>query len=191
MNYFSNAASFLVETFLGLYVLAVLLRLLFQLTRADFYNPFSQVLVKITNPPLLPLRRVIPGLGGVDLASVVLLIALQMLKLYIVLALGGSAAAAPLGVLVISLAQLIQLTVYVFFFAILIRAIMSWVNPYSGNPFMDLISSLTEPLLRPARQIIPSLGGLDLSPLLVLILLQLALMLIVQPLMDVGRALAL
>lgn len=190
MNYFSNAASFLVETFLGLYVLAVLLRLLFQITRADFYNPFSQVLVKITNPPLLPLRRIIPGLGGVDLASVVLLIGLQVLKLYIVLALNGAAAAAPLGVLVIALAQLIQLTVYVFFFAILIRAIMSWVNPYSGNPFMDLIHSLTEPLLRPARQLIPSLGGLDLSPLLVLILLQLALMLIVQPLMDVGRGLA-
>lgn len=181
--YFSQAGVFLVDTILSLYIFAVLLRFLFQLARADFYNPISQALVMITNPPLLPLRKLIPGFGGVDVASVVLLLALEAGKLYLVGALRGFVPA-PLPVLVVALGELLQLTVYVYIFAIIVRAIASWIMPYGGNPFLDLLDDLTEPLLRPARRMLPPISGLDLSPLLVLILLQLTLMLIVQPLMD-------
>jgi YggT family protein len=190
MGYFGHAGSFLIDTLIGLYILAVLLRLLFQIVRADFYNPISQFLVRVTNPLVLPLRRVIPGFAGIDWASVILVVVLQLVKLYLLLLIGGIAAH-PAGVVVLAFAQLLQLTVYVFLVAILIRVILSWVNPYGDNPVNDLLISVTEPLMRPARQIIPPIGGLDLSPIAVLILLQLTLMLIVQPLMDVGQSLAL
>jgi YggT family protein len=186
--YLGQAAVFLVETVFGIYILMVLLRLLFQLVRADFYNPFSQFLVRLTNPPLLPLRRIIPGLGGIDVASVVLLLALQILKLFLVVLINGNAAT-PIGMVVLSLAQLLELTVWVFLIAIFVRIILSWLAPYSHHPMTALLISLTEPLMRPARRLLPPISGLDLSPIIVLILLQLTLMLVVQPLTDLGVAL--
>ncbi len=186
--YLSQAAVFLVETVFGIYILMVLLRFLFQLVRADFYNPFSQMLVKLTNPPLLPLRRIIIGLGGIDLASIILLLVLQVLKLFLIVLLHGYTAA-PIGLLVLALAQLLELTVWVFLVTIFVRIIISWLAPYSDHPITGLLISLTEPLMRPARRLLPPISGLDLSPIIVLILLQLTLMLVVQPLTDLGLAL--
>jgi YggT family protein len=186
--YLGQAAVFLVETVFGIYILMVLLRLLFQLVRADFYNPFSQFLVRLTNPPLLPLRRIVPGLGGIDVASIILLLALQVLKLFLVVLINGYAAT-PIGMVVLSLAQLLELTVWVFLIAIFVRIILSWIAPHSHHPMTALLISLTEPLMRPARRLLPPISGLDLSPIIVLILLQLTLMLVVQPLTDLGVAL--
>lgn len=188
MTYFSQAGNFLIDTIGGLYILAVLLRLLFQLVRADFYNPVSQFLVRITNPLVLPLRRIIPGFAGIDWASVALLIALQVAKLSLLVFING-ATANPGGLVVLAFAQLVHLLVYTYLVAILIRVILSWINPYGDNPVSDLLISLTEPLMLPARRLIPPISGLDLSPIAVLILLQLTLMLIVQPLLDVGQVL--
>ncbi|OGI52651.1 MAG: hypothetical protein A3B81_05180 [Candidatus Muproteobacteria bacterium RIFCSPHIGHO2_02_FULL_65_16] len=172
-----DAGKLLVEVVFGFYTLAVLLRLLFQLVRADFYNPLSQFLVTLTNPPLRPLRRVIPGLWGVDFASVVLLLALKAAELYLIFLLSGVSAPLPL-VALAAVADLIRLTLYVFTFAVLGRVIMSWVNPYGGHthPVAGLLISLTEPLLRPARRLIPPVASLDLSPIAVLVLLQLLLL---------------
>jgi YggT family protein len=187
-GYFSDAAVFLVETVFGIYILMVLLRFLFQLVRADFYNPFSQFLVRLTNPPLLPLRRIIPGLGGIDVASIILLLALQVLKLFLIVLIRGHIAN-PIGMVVLSLAQLLELTIWVFLVAIFVRIILSWLAPYSDHPVTGLLISLTEPLMRPARRLLPPISGLDLSPIIVLILLQLTLILVVQPLTDLGWAL--
>lgn len=187
-GYFTQAGTFLIETLFGLYISAVLLRFLFQLVRADFYNPFSQFLVKVTNPPLLPLRRLIPGWGGIDLASVVLLLGLQILKILLVVLLYGRSAT-PAGLALLAVAQLLELVIWIFLIAILVRVLLSWVAPYSRHPLTDLLISLTEPLMRPARRLIPTIAGLDLSPILVLVLLQLALMLLVQPLADLGLVL--
>lgn len=189
MIYFSQAGNFLVDTLGGLYILAVLLRLLFQLVRADFYNPVSQFLVRITNPLVLPLRRVIPAAGGIDWASVVLLIVLQVAKLALLLFINRATANFG-GLIVLAFAQLVHLLVYTYLVAILIRVILSWINPYGDNPVSDLLYSLTEPMMQPARRLIPPISGLDLSPIAVLILLQLTLMLIVQPLLDMGQVLA-
>lgn len=190
--YFSDAGLYLIEAIFGFYILALLLRLLFQLARADFYNPITQFLVTLTNPPLLPLRRVIPPVGGIDLASIVLLIVLQMLELYLLAWIQG-AQPGWVGVLVLSVARLIKYTVWIYIIAILIRVILSWVNPYgrSRHPAGDLLYSLTEPMLAPARRLIPAVGGLDISPILVFVLLQVTLMLIVRPLEDTGASLIL
>ena len=186
-GYFSNAAVFLIQTVFGIYMLAVLLRLLLQIVRADFYNPFSQFLVKITNPVLVPLRRVIPGLFGVDLASVLLLLALQMAELALIGLINHHGWQLS-GLLLLAVADLIALLLNVFLFSILIQVILSWVRPGEYNPLSALLYSLNEPLLAPARRMLPPMAGLDLSPIIVLVALQLASRLIVAPLSDMGRA---
>lgn len=188
MGYAGNAGIFLIKTLFGLYILAIMLRFLFQWVRADFYNPLSQFLVKVTNPPLLPLRRIIPGFGGIDLASVVLMLLLQILELILVGLVRGYSFQ-PLGLFVLSIAELSSLLLNVFFFSILIQVILSWVNPGGYNPATALLYSLNEPVLRPARRLIPPISGLDLSPIVVMIGLQLATYLVVAPLSDMGRGL--
>ncbi len=187
-GYFSNAGVFLINAVFGLYIYAVLLRFLFQLVRADFYNPLCQAIVTVTNPILRPLRRYIPALRGIDSASVVLLLGLQLVNtLLVVLVVGVSPN--PVAVLVIAVAELFSKTVWTFMGAIFIQVIMSWVSPGAYNPVAAVLASLTAPLTRPARNLLPPLGGLDLSPMLVIIALQLLLMLAVQPLRDFGMAL--
>lgn len=186
---FGQAAVFLIDMVFWLYILAVLLRFLFQLVRADFYNPFSQALVAITNPTLLPLRRMIPGLYSIDFAALVLLLVLQVVK-NVLLGLIFGQWYNLLGLIVYSAAELLKMTVYLFIFLIFIRVLLSWVAPYGGhNPVTGLLFSVTEPLMRPARRLIPPLSGLDLSPVAVFILLYLTLILIVTPLLSVGKSL--
>ena len=189
-QYFSNAGLFLIKTVIGLYLLIVLLRFLFQLVRADFYNPISQFLVKATNPPLKPLRRVIPGLGGIDMASIILLIAIQVLEYVLIGLLPRYAIPAPAGLFVMSIADLLSLTINVFFFSILIQIIISWVNPHAYNPIITLLHQLNEPILGRARRLIPPISGLDLSPIIVFIGLKLMEFLLIHPLKDLGRGLA-
>lgn len=180
-TYVTNPIEFLINTLFGLYILAVMLRFLLALVHADFYNPISQVLVKITNPPLRPLRRVLPALGGVDTSSLVLMLALQMAAFLLITLLRG-ADISFVSLLILSVAELIGLVLNVLLFAILIQVVVSWVNPSGYNPAISLLYSLTEPVLGPCRRLIPPLSGLDLSPLLALIAIQLVKMLLLPPL---------
>jgi len=185
-QYFAASAIFLIQTVFGLYILAVMLRLMLQWVRADFYNPVSQFIVKITNPPLKILRRVIPGWGGIDLASVLLLIALQMAELFLIyMALGQTAGVS--GLFVVAISELLSLVINVFIGAILIQVILSWVAPGSYNPLIGLVHHIAEPLLAPARRIIPPFSGIDLSPLVALVVLQLLKILLVAPIANIGH----
>lgn len=187
--YLADAGTFLIKTLFGLYLVAVMLRLLLAQVRADFYNPISQFLVTVTNPALRPLRRIVPPVGKLDVASLVLLLVLQMLEVTLVVALAGYGVSLP-GLLVASLAELLALLLNVYLFAILALAVMSWVAPQGGyHPVGALLRSLTRPLLAPAQRLVPPVAGLDLSPLVVLILLQLTSMVLVTPLRDLGYAL--
>lgn len=187
--YLSNAGTFLVHTFFGIVLLVILLRFLMQIVRADFRNPVSQFIVKVTNPVLKPLRRFIPGFGGVDLASLILLLFFQALELVLVAFMLG-AIIHPAGLLVLSIAELMDLVAKVYLFGILIQIIISWVNPGSYNPVISILHSINEPLLSRARKIIPPISGFDLSPILVIVALQLVTMLVVVPIADFGRSLA-
>ncbi|MEX2479904.1 MAG: YggT family protein [Gammaproteobacteria bacterium] len=187
-GYFSNAGVFLINAVFGLYILAVLLRFLFQLVRADFYNPLCQAIVTVTNPPLRPMRRYIPALGGLDTSSMVLLLVLQAINtLLVALVLGLTPALG--GVLVVAVAELLNKTVWIFIAAVFIEVILSWVAPRSYNPLVSVIQALTAPLLQPVRRTVPPLGALDLSPLIVLLGLQLTQILLVAPLRDLGYTL--
>ena len=173
-TFFTEASTLIIEVVFGLYILAVLLRFLFQLVRADFYNPISQFLVALTNPLLKPMRRIIPGVYGIDVASLVLLVALKGLEVFLIFSLGGYALG-PLPVVIAAVVDLLRLTINIYFYAILLRVILSWFMPYGmhHNPAGGLLVSLTEPLMRPVRRLIPPVGGLDLSPIAVLVVLQL------------------
>ena len=187
-SYFTNPLEFLISTLIGLFITAVMLRFLLAMVRADFYNPLTQILVKLTNPALKPLRRFIPGFGGIDIASLLLMLALQMLALTLITLLRG-AALHPVGLLLWSLAELLGLLFNIYMFSILIQVVLSWVNPNAYNPAISLLYSINEPLLAPARRLIPPLSGLDLSPVVVLLGLQLAKMLLLPPLLAWGQAL--
>jgi len=198
-NPLSQAGELLIQLIFGLYILAVMLRFLFQWVRADFYNPLSQALVKITNPPLVILRRVIPGFWGVDIAAVVLMWILQALEIFLA---GEPSQQIPglihgqmlnlVGLPLVALASLISLGIWIIIIAILIRIIISWISPMGGhNPMGSLLFSLTEPLMSRARRIIPPISGLDLSPIAVLVALELVLILIVRPLSYFGYSLML
>ena len=187
-GYFSDAGLFLVDTVLGLYIVIVLLRFLFQLFDVNFYNPISQFIVKASNPPLSRLRRVIPRLWGIDLAAVILLIVLEGVRIGITALLIGRPPELA-GVLILSIAELLKLAVYIMVFSIFIRAILSWISTGKFHPMLQLLYSFTEPLMAPARRILPTTSGLDLSPIIVFIALMLVLKLIIQPMLDLGRIL--
>ena len=187
-GYFADAGLFLVDTVLGIYILIVLLRFLFQLVRVDFYNPLSQFIVKASNPPLARLHQLIPSLWGIDLGAIVLLLILEGLRLALTTLMLGHTPRVS-GVLILSIGELLKLAVYVVVFSIFMRALLSWVSSGAHNPMARLLGSFTEPLLAPARRLLPATGGLDLSPIIVFMVLMLVLKLLVQPLLDVGRML--
>lgn len=186
LGYLVSPAVFLVETLFGLYILAVVLRFLLQWTGADYYNPISQFLVKVTHPPLRLLRRFIPALGRVDTAALVLMLALQMLASYLVFLFQGTVAVSVAALAVWSVHDLLDLVFNIFFFCIIARALLSWFGRMPYNPAASLLTGLTEPLLRRCRRLLPPAGGLDLSPLVPLIGIQLARMLILPPLQQLA-----
>lgn len=165
-----TATVFLIQTVFGFYILAVMLRFLLQCVRADFYNPLVQFLVRITNPLLLPLRRFVPGYRGLDLASVVLAFALQLLEVLLVTALFGQSLDIG-GVLLVTVMELLKLLINIYLWGVIIQAVLSWINPDPRHPAARVLAQLTAPLLRPARRLLPPVSGVDLSPVLVVVAL--------------------
>jgi len=189
-GYFIQAAVFLIEIIFGLYILVVLLRYLLARVRADFYNPLSQFLVKITNPAIKPLRRLVPGYFGIDWPSIILLFFIQGLEIILISLIVSGHIPSPMGLFILTIAYLLKAVIYVYLFIIIVQIVISWVNPGAYNSVTVIMYQLSEPILKPARRLIPSAGGFDFSPMLVIIGLQLLIILLVSPLMDLGRQLA-
>lgn len=162
---------FLVRALTSLYILTFLLRFVLQWIRADFYNPLSQVILRVTNPLIVPVRRIVPSVRGIDTATLLVLIVLQSVATWMQLAIIG-ANAPPLAFAQIVVLDLVALTLQMYSVAILVYVILSWIGQSYGNPVAHLIGQVVEPVLRPFRRIIPPIGGLDLAPLLALIVLQ-------------------
>ena len=180
-TYLTDPLVFLLTVIFDIFLIAVLLRFLFQCFRVDFYNPISQTLVKITSPILNPLRKIIPGIGGLDIAAVVLAFLITGVKYFLTYQIQGQSL--PFSIIaVLSLKEIISLIINIFFFAILIQVILSWIAPGQYNPVTMIIHQLTAPILQPIRRILPDMGGLDLSPLVAMVALQIARMLILPPL---------
>lgn len=174
----------LLGTAADLLAVALLARVWMQWTRAPFRSPVGRFIVAVTDWAVLPLRRVVPGLFGLDLASVFAAWLAQIVYFGIMAGLTGLVAVAPqaiLGVALLALLALLRLFVYLLMGVIIVAALLSWVAPYS--PLAPLFAALTRPLLAPVRRILPPLGGIDLSPLVALLLLQVVLIVLagVQP----------
>lgn len=177
----NTAAIYILQTLGSLYLLIVLLRFILQLVRAGFYNPLSQFIVRATKPLLNPLRRIIPGFGGIDLASLVLAILIQLVLMILILMLMGYGVGGFIMQLLIwSIIAVTSLFLKVFFFALIISVILSWVAPGSYNPGAQLVNQICEPLLMPFRKLLPNLGGLDLSPIFAFLALKLIDMLVIN-----------
>jgi YggT family protein len=185
-SYVTNPIEFLINTLFGLYILMVMLRFLLAAVRADFYNPVSQFLVRITNPMLVPLRRVVPSVGKLDTSALLSMILLQLLSFVLIgLLRGGTISLGSL--LVLSIAELVGLFLNVLLFSILIQVVLSWINPNTYNPVVSLLYSITEPVLRPCRRLLPPMSGIDFSPIIALIGIQLAKMLLLPPLYQLAQ----
>ena len=170
MNFLQNVGSLLISVIFGIFIFMLMIRLIFQVLRADFYNPLSQAIVKITNPPLLPLRRIIPGLWGIDLASVLLILFLQAVEFWLLDVIDGKPFHG-LFLLFKSIAMFFNSIIWIFLGAVFIRIILSWVSPYgtAQNPVIALVYTVSEPVLRPARRLLPPIAGLDFSPILAIV----------------------
>ena len=180
MTGLNTAAIYVLQTLGSLYLLIVLLRFILQLVRADFYNPLSQFVVRATQPLLMPLRKVIPSILGLDTASLVLAIVVQFLLMMVTLILMGYGVGGfVLQLLVWSMIGVTSLFLKVFYFAMIVSVILSWVAPGSYNPGAQLVNQICEPLLAPFRKIMPNLGGLDISPIFAFIALNLVDMLVI------------
>jgi len=175
--YLTNPLEFLISTLFSLYILVVMLRFILGAVRADFYNPVSQFLVRITNPLLVPMRRVIPSFRQYDSSALLLMLLLQLVSLVIVMLIRGISVPF-ITLLLVAIGELVVLAFNVFIFAIVIQVILSWINPGNYNPATALLYSITRPVLGPIQRLIPPISGMDLSPLVALIGLQVLKMLV-------------
>jgi YggT family protein len=168
-----DALIFIISTLIQLYLFVMLLRFWLPWLRADFRNPIAQGILRLTSPLVIPVRRVIPPVGPFDTATVIVAFALQYLLVLVVLAISGlSAGIAPIALT--SLIDLVLLSLRLFTFAIFIHIILSWVAAGTYNPATAFITMLVQPVLRPFRALIRPIGGLDISPIFAIILLQAA-----------------
>jgi len=181
MSPLSHVGLLLINTVGSLVLFIVMLRFLLQLVRADFYNPLSQFIVKFTNPLLVPLRRIIPGFGGLDIASLLLAYAVQLLTMAAIVMVAGYAI--PWANLFIwSFIGLLALLLNIYFWGLIVIVIASWIAPGSYNPALILLNQILEPVIRPIRAKMPDMGGLDLSPIVVFLLIQILEILLLRPL---------
>jgi YggT family protein len=173
------ALIFLLETLLSLCMMAVLLRLLLQWSRADFRNPLARSILHLTNPVIVPLRRLLPAIGRVDTASCVAVVVFALLEVVCISwLLNGFGPPTALIWLQLTVIEIVRTTLRTYMFAIFLYALLSLIAPGVYSPAQSLLVSLCEPILRPFRRFIPSIGGLDLSPLWAIIAIQTLLILL-------------
>ncbi len=165
------ALEFIISTIAQLYLLVVLLRFWCPLLRMDFRNPIAQAILKLTSPLVIPVRRLLPPIGRVDTATVVVAFGLQYLTILVILVING-VTPTILPIAATAAVDLVLLSLRLFTFAIFIHIILSWIAPGTYNPATAFIAMLVEPVLRPFRRVIPTLGGLDISPIFAIIGLQ-------------------
>lgn len=173
----AEIAIFLIEAVFSLYIAAIIIRLLLGFSRADFHNPLSQFLVKITNPVLVPLRRFIPAIGKIDTSAVLVAYGLTVVKLSLIFLLSRGALMLPES-LIWAVGELIKSIIWIYIIALIIQAVISWIGSAQGNPVVPLINSLTYPILRPIRKVVPLVGMMDLSPLVAILGLNVLLILV-------------
>lgn len=186
MDVASDVGVFLVRSVLMLFLMIVMIRVLLQVARADFYNPISQGIVKITNPLLLPLRRIVPGFGGIDIAGIVLALLIQIIAIIALFSLNGFGFPPVANMIAWAGLGLIALILDIYWVTVLIGIVASFIAPQNHHPALLLLRQFTEPVLVPFRKLLPPMGGLDLSPILFFLSLGVAEILLINAAKSVG-----
>lgn len=189
MGYFTNAGSLVVSTLFGIVLFVLVLRVLLQAIRANFYNPICQALYKISNPILMPVQKVLPAWRGINTGALLLAWVVAILWVAALAALAGGSISL-LAMLVLGFAHLLGFFLQTMFWITLISVLLSWFSPSGSNPAVPLLSGIADIVLKPLRKLIPPLGGFDLSPVFALLGLRLATILIVGPITQFGASLA-
>jgi len=170
MGNLASPLSFLINTLISLYTLAVMLRFLLHKLRADYYNPLSQLVIRATDPLIRPMHRVIPIWKGFDLSAIILMLLLQALNVTLLaLVQGVLGALDPLQLPYFAAIKLVVLLITLYIFTILVQVVVSWLSPGNPNPVLGALWTLNRPVLDPVRRMMPNMGGIDLSPMLVMI----------------------
>lgn len=169
---FANAGVYLVQTFFGLYTILIMVRFLMQVSRADYYNPICQSIIKLTDPGIRPLRRVLPSIYGVDFATLAAAYIVQLIGVMLIMMLWGGPVFMPVYAAWVLLG-LFSIIFSIYFFALIVMVISSWIAPQSGHPALSLVNQIIEPICAPARKLLPPMGGMDFSIILVFVFINL------------------
>ena len=181
-GYLIEAAAFLCTVALEMCILFLLLRFLLQMARTGLSNPLLQVLNRVTDPVLRPARRVVPSFGGVDWASITLMVLFAGLELGLVGLLTERPLPGPAGLALLAAVEILRKVIYIYFVMIIVHVLLQWLNPGAYSPIIMMLHELCSPLLSRIRRVVPPLAGLDFSPLVALIGLQLLTILLIKPL---------
>lgn len=186
MNSLQTALVFLIQLLFDFYILLLLLRVILQYQHANYFNPICQFIIKITDPVVSPLQRFIPGFKGIDLAIVTVIFILAIIESIFIVWLQVGQFPAILGLLLFALGRLMMQVINLYLYAIIINVILSWLGSPKTIALREVAALVSEPLLAPARRYIPPISGIDLSPVAVIVVLQLLVILIINPLMNTG-----
>jgi YggT family protein len=184
----NNATVFLVSTLFDLYLFVLIMRLVLVAMRVDYFNPLSQMIIKLTQKIIGPLRRIIPNYKHIELATVIVILTLEIIK-FVLLGLILFGLPNLIGLLLLAVADSLKSLVNFFFYAIIIQAIMSWVST-GHSPMTKVINKITAPVIKPFQRLIPPVGGMDISPIPAMIVLQLLIILFISPLFAMGWGMA-
>lgn len=184
---FNNAAIYLISTLFDLYIAVLMIRVILTVVFANYFDPLTQLITKVTNPVIKPIRKFLPNIGRVETASVVFILLLEIIKFSILIFLTFGVPNI-LGVLILSIGDGLKLFLQIFFYAIIVQAILSFIQPYS--PMNRILQSITQPVLRPFQRFIPLVSGVDLSPIPALITLQMLMLLLTAPIISLGMGMA-
>lgn len=188
-NPISTAGLFLINVLFDLYLLVLMVRLILCLAGANYFNPITQVIIKLTQPLVAPLRRMIPNIRNLETSTLIIIVLLEIIKYVLIAFIVTGLADNFVGLFVLAVTDGLKLFFDTFFYAILLQTILSWVHA-GYSPVSQLLLQITMPIMRPLQRLIPPVGGFDISPIPALILLQLITILFIKPLMSVGAGMS-
>lgn len=191
MSPVTNAGVFLIKALFDLYIFVMLLRFLLQLKSANPHNPITRFIIQATRPLVMPLQKLLPCVGRVNLSVIFWLLVLEALKLLLITVVGMDKMPQPLGLVLWGFGSLLGKVINIYFFAILIQVILSWVQPSRYHPALEVLYIITGPILRPFQRVVPVLGGFDISPIFAMLTVQVLNILLAQPMIAYGTSMAL
>lgn len=186
MNPLQHAGDFLITTVFDLFTFVLILRFMMQYLRVSYYNPFTQFVVKATSWLVVPVRRFVPGWRGIDFATLIVILAVTLLKLTLITLVRFKTAPYVPGLLIWCVGDMLKLMVNLYFFSILILVIASWLSGMARSPVLEILQQITWPIMRPFKRLIPPIGGMDITPIPVIILLQLVNILFAGTIIGIG-----